>query len=373
MKIVHLSSVHYALDTRIFHRECSSLIKLGYQVDLVAQWGGNETLNGVNIVALPQVTSKSDRLHKVIPSLWKIATTYPKKTLFHIHDSELIIVGLLLKRKGYKVIYDVHEDVPRDLLSKVWIPVLLRKPLAAIVSLLEARADKYFDAIISVTEEIKDRFQNTNNYLVRNYPDANELLVQEGATTEYHKRNNVLTYIGEIQAERGIHHIIEALSIISDKYPDITFDLGGKINERYKSKLEELKGWQSTNFLGWVSRPMIPTVLNKAKIGLLVLDRHPNFENSKPVKLFEYMLSGLPIIASDFNYWKNLIGEANCAIFIEPSNPAKLVDALEWILNNPKAAKEMGERGRNFAMQKFNWSTELDNLQLCYKEALKNG
>jgi|AntAceMinimDraft_12_1070368.scaffolds.fasta_scaffold21305_2 glycosyltransferase involved in cell wall biosynthesis len=373
MKIVHLSSVHYAFDTRIFHRECSSLVKLGYDIDLIVQTERDECVNGINIIALPNAASKMDRFIKIIPALWSIAKKYPESTLFHIHDSELIVVGLLLKRKGFKVIYDVHEDVPRDLLSKVWIPKVLRKPFASLISFLEKKADKHFDGIITVTEGIRNRFSNRNNYLVKNYPDYEELNLAQDKIVDYENRENKLSYIGEIQAERGIHHIVNAVGIVAEKYPHIIFNLGGKVNDNYKKTLESLKGWENTAFLGWITRPMIPEILQASKVGLLVLDKHPNFENSKPVKLFEYMLCGLPIIASNFRYWKDLIGAADCCIFVEPSNPVAISDAIEWIFNNPLEAKQMGERGKAYAMQNFNWETELQSLMSCYSEVIKNG
>lgn len=373
MKVVHLSSVHYALDTRIFHRECVSLVEIGFKVDLLVQWDKNEYLHGINIIALPQVSSKINRILKVIPSIWRIATTYPKSTIFHFHDSELIPVGLLLKRKGYKVIYDVHEDVPNDLLSKKWIPKWLRKPLSVIIRKIEKIADNKLDAIISVTEEINNRFSNKNNFIVRNYPNYSEFNIYEDSNLNYFKRKLNISYIGEIQVERGIHHIIQALPQIAQKYPSINFDMGGKITSSYKEQLESLQGWRNTTFHGWINREKLPKILKSARLGLLVLDKHPNFEYSKPVKLFEYMLSGIPIIASNFPYWKQLIGDANCCLFVEPSNPNAIAQAIEWIFDNPIEAKEMGERGKDFALKNFSWETEFQNLQTCYKQVMSNG
>lgn len=373
MKVVHLSSVHYVFDTRIFHRECISLVQLGYDVDFIAQHDTNEIVRGVNIIALPKVVKKSDRFLKVIPALWKLTKKYPKSTVFHFHDSELIPIGLMLKRKGFRVIYDIHEDVPKDLLAKTWIPKFVRKPLSAIISYLEKKADNKLDALISVIEEINNRFINNNRYIVRNYPNYNEFVSSDDSNIEYLEREFNISYIGEIQIERGIQHIVQSLPIVAQNHPSIKFDLGGKINSSYKEYLASLTGWAYTNFHGWINREKLPNILQNSRVGLLVLDKHPNFENSKPVKLFEYMLSGIPIIASDFPYWKKLISEANCCLFVEPSNPNAIAEAINWIFEHPNEAKKMGQRGKEFAMKNFSWETELQSLASCYKQVLKNG
>ena len=143
-QVVQLSSVHPSKDTRIFYKMCKSLVKAGYDVDLIIQHPKDETRDGVNIKALPIANNKTDRIFKIIPQLIKKAFSYPKKTIFQFHDPELIPVGLLLKVFGNKVIYDVHEDVPKDLLTKEWIPKSLRKILSGTIKFIERCSSPFF-------------------------------------------------------------------------------------------------------------------------------------------------------------------------------------------------------------------------------------
>ena len=78
-------------------------------------------------------------------------------------------MGLAAKLSGIKVIYDVHEDVPRHILQKYWMPNLLKRPLAYAMETLENFAAKCFDAIVTVTPHIESRFPRDKTVLVANF------------------------------------------------------------------------------------------------------------------------------------------------------------------------------------------------------------
>ncbi|GAH16762.1 unnamed protein product, partial [marine sediment metagenome] len=120
MHIVHLISVHPAFDVRIFHKEAKTLVKVGYNVVLIAQHTKEEIVDGVRIVPLPKPRNRFDRMTRVV---WKLSilALRERADVYHFHDPELIPVGLILKLFGRKVIYDVHEDVPEQILNKDWV------------------------------------------------------------------------------------------------------------------------------------------------------------------------------------------------------------------------------------------------------------
>ena len=129
-KVCVMTSVHSAVDVRIFRKECVSLARAGFKVTLVAPWNRDERIDGVDIKAIP---STSRRLLRLIRTVWQLLreAKHVDAEIYHFHDPELIPVGLLLLRRGKTVIYDIHEDVPLDILSKHYLPGWSRRPLSS--------------------------------------------------------------------------------------------------------------------------------------------------------------------------------------------------------------------------------------------------
>jgi len=200
-KICHLTSVHQRYDTRIFLKECKSLVKIGYDVNLIVADGkGNETKNNIRIF---DVGKSSNRFERFIITTWKV---YKKALqidakIYHFHDPELITIGLLLKLNGGKVIYDVHENIPRQLLSKSYIPTyLLRKIISWILSILQSIAIKMFDGIIVAGENILENC--IHKIVLNNYPIVNSISYSHETV-----KDNSIVYLGGITKIRRIELI----------------------------------------------------------------------------------------------------------------------------------------------------------------------
>ncbi|MET0319494.1 MAG: glycosyltransferase, partial [Duganella sp.] len=123
VRVCHLSSVHRGLDIRIYRKQCVSLAAAGFDVHLViaatpAQVA-EATAAGVTVHALPGADG-AGRLRRVLRQGWRCyrMAAALDADLYHFHDPELIPYGLLLRRRGTQVIYDLHEDLPADILSK---------------------------------------------------------------------------------------------------------------------------------------------------------------------------------------------------------------------------------------------------------------
>ena len=172
MKVCHLTSVHSYTDTRIFIKECKSLAKNGFEVHFVVPGAPTSIIDGVHIHGVTKETG--NRLRRMTETVDRV---YRKgleidADFYHFHDPELIPVGLKLKKRGKKVIYDVHEDVPRQVLTKKWLPKFTRILVSKVVEKYENRAAKKFDFIITATPFIRDRFLKIDCKAldVNNYP-----------------------------------------------------------------------------------------------------------------------------------------------------------------------------------------------------------
>ena len=139
--------------------------------------------------------------------------------------------------------------------------------------------------------------------------------------------------------------------------------LGGDFSpDTLRDELETLPGWSNTDAAGFLQRPAFGKLLGEARMGLVLFHAAPNHTNAQPNKLFEYMSAGLPVIASDFPLWRQIVEGAGCGLLVDPLDPAAIADALTWMLEHPKEAEAMGRAGRDAVESRLNWQQEADRL-----------
>ncbi len=327
--IVHLSTVHNTLDPRIYFKECLSLSKAGYQVTLLVQ--GHETPALLpDKIKLSLLGIPKNRLHRI--SFFQLKALKNalklKAPVYHFHDPELIFTGLMLKCFGKKVIYDVHEDVPRDIKLKTHIPGFIKYPLSYMASALEAIAGVCFDKIITVTPEIAKRFPTHKTALVKNYP---QVLNHRSTLKDYSSRTNDLIYAGSITRVRGFKEMIAAREHASVGRPVRLTLLGSMATELKESFLKSKTSEPAICYKSWVPQPEVTSLIHDSKIGLVILHPTPTFITSLPLKLFEYMAAGIPVIASDFPTWRAIIEKHDCGILVNPTNVNQIAQAINHL------------------------------------------
>lgn len=362
-KICILTSVHPPFDTRIFHKEAKSLVKAGYDVTFIAQHDKEEVVEGVKIVPLSRPKNRLERMTKTVWSVYKKALEIDAD-IYHFHDPELIPVGLLLKFYGKRVIYDVHEDVPRQNLSKSYIPVVFRRPISLMIGVLEAFSARRFDGVVVATPFINRRFLElgTNAINVNNYPLVSELYA---AKKQWKNKENVVCYVGGIGRIRGAFEMVEAIG--KTKYRLL---LAGNIGIVIENDLKQMSGWRQVDALGFVDRDGVKAAILRSMAGLVVLHPIINYIDALPVKMFEYMSAGIPVIASNFPLWREIIEGAECGICVDPLNPEKIAKAIQFIIDHPAEAEQMGKNGRVAVEERYNWGMEEKKLLYLYQELL---
>lgn len=356
--ICHITTVHPRNDIRIFHKECKSLSKK-YNVSLIVADGkGDENIDGINIIDIG--LRQNSRLKRArIDSVKALRKALSLDcSLYHIHDPELTKMGVKLKERGKKVIYDTHEDLPRQIAGKPYISSYLKPIVARLVEWQENGAAKKFDYICSATPFIRDRFLkiNSNTIDINNYPILGELYTPDI------KKEDVFCYTGGITEERGIINIVMAL-----KNSNLKVVLAGPVdNDNYLKRMAHLPEWENVDFRGLVDRKEVGRIMSSSIAGLVLFLPFPNHINAQPNKIFEYMSAGVPVIGSNFALWKSIIVDNNCGLCVNPEKPEEIAEAMNYLKDNPKIAQEMGENGKRTVLDVYNWANEEKKIFKVY-------
>ena len=370
--ICHITSVHAADDIRIFVKECRTLVKAGYNVSLIAPGAKGEKKDRVRIVGISP--SKKGRFFRMTVTVWKVfqASLKVHAHVYHFHDPELLPVGVLLKLfKGKVVIYDVHEDYAKQKLSEPYIPKIARKYIAFLIKIIEYLSSKLLDGIVTATDDILNNFSHHKRSIsVRNFPIISNFA--DVKRNSANKRNIFnLIYIGIISELRGISRIIEALNLI-DSNKELKLTLCGKFYPtHYELKVKSLEGFEKVEYLGWLEPYAIQELLKKSYVGIVCFLPEPNHLRAMPNKIFEYMAAGLPVIASNFPLWREIVEGNKCGICVDPLNLEDIAGAIKYFLTHPEERRKMGNNGRYAVLQKYNWEKESEKLTKLYKELLK--
>lgn len=378
-KVCHFSSVHPGLDIRIYRKQCVSLAQAGFDVHLVIGASNAQIAEaagaGVTLHALAPLAG--GRLRRMVAQGYRCyrAAKTLDADVYHFHDPELIPYGLLLSWQGRKVIYDLHEDLRADIHSKQWIPWLLRRVIGAVARGVEHFAARRFAALVAATPYIGALFEHSaaRVAVIHNYPTINELAAAPvtattaatAATATTIKRDSVC-YVGAINEMRGIRYIIHALEIVP-----VRLLLAGVFDPpSLRTELKAYRGWRQVEEYGFVDRQQVADIMARSLCGLVTLKPEPNFINALPIKLFEYMSAGLPVIASDFPLWRGIVDDAGCGICVDPENPNAIAKAINYLLTHPEQAEAMGSNGRRAAENKYRWDREGAKLVALYSDLL---
>ena len=212
MRICHVTSVHPMYDGRIFEKECTSLALMGHKVYIVGI-GNNDRKNNVEFVSAG--TKRYGRLHRIFVSDKQVIKKAIELNcdIYHLHDPELLSYVGKLKKLGYKVVFDSHEDVPRQIYSKNWVPFFLRGILSKVYEKREKRICKKLDNIVVATSKIGEAFAeyNLSTVTIHNYP-----VKKEQVTVNDRPVDNVIVFAGGLYESNGIIQLIDIVSEIGD-------------------------------------------------------------------------------------------------------------------------------------------------------------
>jgi glycosyltransferase involved in cell wall biosynthesis len=336
----------------------------GHKVALiVADALGEALCDGVHIHDVGKRAGRIQRIFSSSRQVFERALAI-NADVYVLHDPELLPFGMRLKRLGKKVVFDSHEDVPTQLRGKPYLGRMSAPILSRSYQAYQHYACHRFDGIVGATPFIREKFEKINSYTIdiNNYPILDEF----DNPLSWADKAIQVCYVGNIAAMRGAAELVTACEHL--RTPAVIVMAGSFETVALKAKLARLPGWHRVRAVGQVDRVGVRNIMTQSMAGLVTLHPQPNYLDALPVKMFEYMAAGIPVIASHFPRWREIIERNACGVCIDPLNPAAIASAIDYLVSRPDQAKQMGENGRKAVLEKYNWYTESRKLFKFYDD-----
>lgn len=366
--LVHVTTVHRALDTRIFYREARTAEKAGLRVAVVGPHDKAETFEGVQIVPIQKSRSRLvRRLVAPFNAIREITRLRPR--IIHFHDPEFIGAAMILKALGYRLVWDVHEYYS-EVQTAHMKPGPMHGVKRALISLLVEKGPcAFFDRSVFPTEALRSAVWNSP----RSIACVNLLPVDEfpGDETGTEKEYDIV-FVGSMSPFRA-KFFLEVVELLRERRPGFRAALIGIPEATRVWMLENAPSPQSVDamaFLPRVPHAQVAALLRRARIGFNYHPMQRRFQVALPMKVYEYMACGIPVVCSRFPELAEQLREGEM-LFVEGDNPVDYADAIDGLLSDPESLERVGRRGNEAVRNRLNWEqSEAPKLLAMYRGLL---
>jgi glycosyltransferase involved in cell wall biosynthesis len=378
-RIGMLLSNPFRPDPRVL-KEARSLAQLGHQITIVA-WDRQgeypqqeQPAPGVQVLRVQGVASTygiGARQILRLPRFWRAALPLlqaAQPEILHCHDFDTLPAGLWWgRRHGLPVVYDAHEYYAD--LAQPRLKGLGGKLLYQAIRFSEHFAARLASAVITVDQTLGDIYRGVNRrvVIVGHYPPGDQAQQPSGAFSHPELR---LIYVGRLSRDRGLLAYAEILRALRRAEVPARLCLAGV----FTPASEEDAFWAAigdqrpyVDFKGWVGYDQVPGFIRDADLGLAILMPEPRYVAALPVKLFEYMAAGLPVVASRFPQISEVVQGSACGVVVDPLQPAQAVEAITQFWQDPASARRLGENGRQAVLQTYNWERLVSQIDALYR------
>jgi glycosyltransferase involved in cell wall biosynthesis len=367
-KVCHITSVHRWDDTRIFYKECCTLVQIGMEVVLIAGNGTSGNYRGVKMVVVKN--TKASRMYRATVVAWRLLreALREKPGIVHFHDPELIWVGLVLRMFGKKVVYDVHENLRAQIEDKPWLR--FPKTIRFLYGIVERISARSFSIVIAA-----DSFAPTFTAYgvtpvpVLNYPQVEDLRKLNVVSQNRAEKDGIL-YVGLVSEGRCFIEIVQAIYRLKQQNRFYQLHAVGPMEEGLQDRLNAMMEYREVkdriHFYGRLPVFEAYRMAEKCAIAISLLKPLPNYTRSISTKVFEYMSLGIPFIAPRFAVYQ-FIEDEKLGVLCRTEDSADIAEKITFLMANSEEVRTMVERARHEVVARYSWESQADNLVALYK------
>ena len=303
--------------------------------------------------------------------------------LLHVHDLYMARAahkGIKKAKKEIPMILDLHENYPFTIITYNWTKGFLRRHISRPDAWKKKEREymSYADRIIVLSEDFRDtllelypEMKSETFVVLPNVPDLSkpEYKNKGIAINPFKQKFPIIFYYGVIAERRGIFDALDVLiNLVKDDH-HVNFLLIGPVDKKDKPLFSEIINSDllagRIHHIPWIESIEFPAYLEICDICVAPFHKNPQHESGVANKIYDYMLGGKPVIASNCKPQQDLIEKYNCGLIFE--NKTEFHDAIVKLLYNKPLRENMGENGRQAIMREYNTDIVKENLILMYK------
>jgi glycosyltransferase involved in cell wall biosynthesis len=295
--------------------------------------------------------------------------------VYHFHDPELVPLAMALRLCGRKVVFDAHEPLPAQILAKPWIPARLRPVVAAATGLLVRLAGRGVTAVVAASPLVEGVYAGARRLVVvNNFPilpgDDPTVLAGESAgppqEIPYDRRPRGIVYVGGLSDLRGLSAMLDVARIAGTRHGERLTLIGTFMPSELEARLAEPELAGLIDYVGTQPPERVRELLGESRVGLILQIGPEAYKRNLPTKMFEYMAEGMPVVASHFPLWKQILDDAEAGVTVDPEDGRAAAEAVSRLLSDPVEAAAMGRRGRKAVYERYSFGPEAAKLlALC--------
>lgn len=290
----------------------------------------------------------------------------------HILISKIMRIPFIIEVNGLPVDQFINIRQRRDMLKTIAITMFSK--------LSEKLNYKHAYKIIAVTFGIKEYIKTEYNIQTDKI-----LVINNGVNCDLFKpmekssikkelkledKTKYICFVGSLISWQGVEYLINAAPLILKENPNTKFIIiGSGMLEKELIGLTKREN-VSDNFIftGAIPYKKVPQYINASDI--CVVYKKPLKSGYSPLKLYEYMACGVPVVASRLSGFE-ILEESKSGILVEPENPKKLAKAIIKLLKDKKLREKMGDYGRNYVVKHHSWKAISKKIERVIESALE--